>query len=383
MKSKITRRQWLMAAGAMAAAPWAARAADDGELMSWFQLPEGGLAASRVIKPAPPSLVEHGKIRAGLFTQPPRDLNLMQADLFSGPQAAWRRKRLMEWFGYGLILQDWYLGMIIIDAKLLPISAVYAVNRRDRTTFSHNLILGRVEIAAGPWNNRTWARGPGFELEFVHRLDQGRHEINLNAQRPGKPPVRGKLLLKEDQAAWPSFNASLPTVPPHFFYTHKAYLPAAGELRIGDEKVVLDPQRDLANLDEHRNYAQTPARWTWGTAGGYLGGKLLAFNLGDTGGVDQENWNENCLWAGNHLELLGPVRWSHDPKNPRHPWTVQEIHGRADLTFTPDNGKIVSAPPLGKCYQMAGNYNGFVMGNDGAKLEIQNFYGCAEHGDIG
>ncbi len=81
--------------------------------------------------------------------------------------------------------------------------------------------------------------------------------------------------------------------------------------------------------------------------------------------------------------LLGPVRWTHDRKNPRKPWAVKEIHGLADLTFTPDNGKIVSVPLLGKYYQMAGVYIGFVKDKDGRKLEVKNFYGCAENGAIG
>jgi len=373
-----------MAVAALVAAPISSRAEDRDELSRWFLYPEGGLSASRTIHPAPPRLVEQGKIRIGVFAQPPRDVNLLEGDIFrDGPKSAWRRKRLMEWFGYGLILRDWYLGMIIINAKFLPIAAVYAVNRRDRSTFSHNLATGRVKVAAGPWNDRTWARGSGFDLEFIHRLDQSLHEINLDLHRPGRPPVRGKLLLKEDLGARPSLAASLPTLAPYFFYTHKAYMPASGELEVGGEKIVLDPLRDLANLDEHRNYAQSPARWTWGTAGGDFEGKLLAFNLGDTGGIDQESWNENCLWIGDQIELLGPVRWSHDPQNRRYPWTVKEVHGRVQLTFTPDNGKIVSVPLLGRYYQMAGAYNGFVVSKTGEKREVRNFYGCAENGAIG
>ena len=385
MDGKINRRQCLKVGAALAAAaPFCSWADDSGELMKWFTLPAGGIAAARTIQPAPFRLVENGKIKAGIFGQPPQEINLFDAKIFrDGLKSAWHRKRLMEWFGYGIILRDWYFGMIIIDAKLLPISAVYAVNRRDKTTFSHNLIAGRVEIASGPWNGRTWARGPGFDLEFVHRLDQSRHEINLDVQRAGQPRVRGKLVLTEDMKTRPSLSASVPTIAPHFFYTHKAYMPISGELEVAGEKIILDPRSDLANLDEHRNYAQVPARWTWGTAGGDYKGKLLAFNLGDTGGTDQESWNENCLWIGDQFALLGPVKWSHDHKNPRNLWTVKEIHGLADLTFTPDNGKIVRVPLLGEYYQMAGKYNGFVKSKDGRELEVKDFYGCAENGDIG
>jgi hypothetical protein len=329
--------------------------------------------------------VEAGRIRAGLFAAPAGDANLLAAGLFQeGWGAAWRRKRLMEWFGYGLIMREWYLGMIIIDAKVLPISAVYAVNRRDRTTFSHDLLPGRVRVAANPWNDRSWARGPGYDLEFHHDLEEGRHELRLDLKRPGKPRVQGQLFLLEDMELRPSLNAVLPTRPPYFFYTHKACLPARGELEIGAEKIILNPGHDLANLDEHRNFAQTPAQWTWGTAAGYdRQGRLLAFNLGNTGGHDQESWNENCLWLDRRLELLGPVQWIHNRRDPFQPWTVTESHGRVQLTFTPDNGKIVSLPPLGRYYQMAGRYHGFVLLAQGERREINDLYGCAENGDIG
>lgn len=375
----------MTSAAVLAAAPFSAGAGQaDDELARWFLPPEGGLAGSRVIHPAPERLVERGKIRVGLFASPPAEADLLEADLFQdGIRAGWRRKRLMEWFGYGLIHPDWYLGMIIIDAKLLPIAAVYAVNRRDRTVFSHDLTGGRVKVAANPWRGRTGARGPGFKAEFVHLLAEGRHEIKLELERPRRPKLRGELVFYEDLERWPALVASLPTNAPHFFYTHKSFMTASGSLVIGDEKIHFDPGRDLANLDEHRNYADFPVRWTWGSGGGDDGGGLLAFNLGDTGGSDQERWNENCLWIGDRLELLGPVSWSHDLRDPRKPWTVTELHGRVKLEFTPDNGKVVSLPPLGGYYQMAGSYRGFVVDRAGARHEVRGLPGCAENGAVG
>ena len=383
MMHLIDRRQWLLSTAALAAAPLIARAAASRDLTDWFLLPPGGRAAARVIQPAPDQLVVDGKIRAGVFAAPPRDANLMDASLFVGPRAGWRRKRLMEWFGYGVITKDWYFGMIIIDAKLFPISSVYVVNRRDRTTFSHDLAAGKVKIARNPWNDQTWARGPGYDLEFTHHLEAGRNGIRLDMTRPGKPRVRGELALVEDPNQWKSLNCAVPTQPPYFFYTHKAVMTVAGNIEIGDEKIALDPVRDLANLDEHRNYAQSPAIWTWGTGAAYEpDGQLLSFNLGDTGGIDQEHWNENCLWIGDRLELLGPVKWTHNQRDPYQPWTVREADGRAELTLTPQNGKVVALPPLGKYYQMAGFYNGFVIDEAGRKHEVKDLYGCAEHGSV-
>lgn len=382
---RIDRRHFVAAGAAFAAAPLAARAARLDPLGAYFNMPPGGPANARVIQPQPDRLVTDGKILAGAFERPPRDSNLLEADLFQGgARGAWHRKRLMEWFGYGLRTPDWYLGTIIIDAKFLPIASVYLVNRRDKTSFSHDLTAGRVKIARNPWDDRTWARGPGYSVEFVHHLAEGKNEIIIDARMPRKPRVRGRITLTEDLVKMPALSAVVPTVPPHFFYTHKACMPAGGELEIGGEKITLDPGRDLAILDEHRNYAQAPAIWTWGTAGGSDDqGRFLAFNLGDTGGIDQQRWNENCLWVEDRLELLGPVVWTLDRKKTKKPWTVKDQAGRVDLTFTPQNGKDVNVPPLGRYFQMSGHYRGFVKDAAGEKRMVEDFYGCAENGHVG
>jgi|GEM_PF-62881 len=384
MTKRFNRRQMLLTTALLTAGSVSGRAKLNEGLSGWFHLPEGGINSARAIQPAPHRLVEDGKIHAGVFAAPAGQANLSEAELFRGPKALWRRKRLMEWFGYGVRLQEWYLGMIIIDAKLAPISSVYAVNRRDGTFFSHDMVAGRVKVAAGPWNDHSMARGPGYDLEFVHLLEKEKNAISLDLSMPGKPRIRGEIWLTEDMDKSPPLCAVVPTQPPYFFYTHKACMPAQGSVEIGNEKITLDPRRDMAILDEHRNYAQSPALWTWGTGAAYEGdGRLIAFNLGDTGGIDQEHWNENCLWTGDRLELLGPVKWSHNKKDPFQSWSVREIHGRAELRFSPQNGKTVSLPPLGKYYQMAGHYNGFLVDEQGERHEIENLYGCAENGAIG
>ena len=381
---RLNRRQCLITCATLMGSFSPKMSKSETGLKNWFELPEGGTDSVRTIQPAPERLVVDGKIRAGLFETPPKNANLLDAEMFRGPRAAWRRKRLMEWFGYGIITENWYLGMIIIDAKLVPISTVYVVDRRNGESFSHNLAAGRVSVAGGPWDDRTWAKGPGYYLEFTHNLERGKNGIRFDLRALGKPHMKGELELTEDMERLPSLSAVIPTQPPHFFYTHKACMPVGGTVDIGDEKVTLDPSRDLANLDEHRNYAQAPALWAWGTGAVQRGeGGLIAFNLGDTGGVDQDHWNENCLWIGNRMELLGPVEWSHNPKNPHEQWNVREVNGRVNMTFTPQNGKIVKLPPLGSYYQMAGAYNGFIIDEGGTRHQIVDVYGCAENGAIG
>ena len=76
----------------------------------------------------PPRICENGKIRLGQFNLPVKELNLSRARIMDGSLSFFP-----EFIGYGLTHPDWYLGAIIMDAKLLPRGgAVYLFGRKNR-----------------------------------------------------------------------------------------------------------------------------------------------------------------------------------------------------------------------------------------------------------
>ncbi len=63
------------------------------------------------------------------------------------------------------------------------------------------------------------------------------------------------------------------------------------------------------------------------------------------------------------------------------PWKFTDTENRLDLTFTPFKDRLAETK-LGiitsKVHQMFGRYNGFVVTDEGEKIEIRDLIGFAE-----
>ncbi len=385
----ISRRDAMKMGGAVAGAAAisprvaAARKELDADL---YIFPPEGQDGKRVIEPPPPSIVEDGKIRLGHFTEPCRDMNLLEAKLFKGGELTVSgRPRLQEWVGFGMVHDEWYFGSIIMDFKLLTIASVYAINRKTGDYFSHGGYDGGGDsrVAKTTWNDSTYMRKKNFYLEYQHDLGRGRHLIMIDIKGSGKKPaLKGELTLSEDLDHFQPQVISMPSPPKNYMYTHKAKMPTEGYVTVGDQRLEYAPERNFCNMDEHKSFPPMPASWTWGTAGGKSDdGTFMALNVSDNSMMDAEKWNENCVWVDGKISLLGPVEWEHDPKNTMKPWRVRERTGRMEAEFIPEGGKTLNLSPIGiKYYQKCGVFSGFLIGDDGVKRTFKDFYGPAENG---
>ena len=198
-----------------------------GRSESYFRFPASHGVAPRVTpEDAPARIVEDGLIRLGMFRTPVRQMNLPESRLLRGLGASWPMPPLMlEWIGAGIAHPDWYLGLIVVDAKVGSLAVLYGFNRNTREYFSHDRpgLRRQVKVANSTWNER---------LEEVQPL------VLLS-------PIEGG----------------------GFLYNHKVQMPTQGSLRIGNERVDFDPRRDLSNLDDLKIHVggtrlhQSPHPW--------------------------------------------------------------------------------------------------------------------------
>ena len=100
---------------------------------------------------------------------------------------------------------------------------------------------------------------------------------------------------------------------------------------------------------------------------------------------DESYWNENCVWLGGEMRLLGAIRFEVDPDDLMAPWRITEATGRVDLTFTPearfrnDNDFVIVDMDYS---QLSGSYSGFVTDGDDGRHVIEDAFGTAERGII-
>ncbi len=336
---------------------------------------------SGVRVPAPDRLVEGGRLRAGYYSSPARDPSLADA---GSPVTRWARQfRLKEWVAFGITHPDWYVSMIVQDAKYLASSALYAFDRRSGKLheYSRASFDRSVEIPRSLWKGRCRLEGKGYLMEFDHALERGEHRLRLALEgRGGAPSIEGEIALSQDLSRVEPLVVLAPVGARHFMYTHKAPMPASGELRIGGERAGFEPARDLGNLDEHKALYPYHTRWRWLTFVAFdARGGILGANLAEH--MTAPGFGENCAWFDGRLSRLGEPSFRFDRADPMKPWTITTVDGRASLRFVPE-GRKDERKEFGvariRYYQLCGRFEGWLADESGARRDVPGCYGVCE-----
>jgi hypothetical protein len=341
----------------------------------------------REISESPESIVIDGRIVNGIFRKPIRNMNFGDEKRPGGFMGnALRPFRLKEWLGFAIEHPDWYFTVFMQNAKCLASSNVFAYDRRNNVLITHERagLPGAVRMAANLLDDRSEHVESGYIVECYSHVDAGEHIIRVEIKETRrKPGVSAEIVLTEDLSRVQPLIVSFPVCGNNNMFTHKAPMPASGWFKIGGEEFECDPSRDIAIMDEHKSYFPYRTVWRWATFAGYdAAGRLVGVNIGDHDTIeDQEKHNENCLWIGNRMALLGAAAFEFDPKRHMEPWKIRELNGRAELTFHPQGDKVKNVS-LGvmdmKYFQPCGFFRGYIIDDGGARIEIKDMYGVAE-----
>lgn len=345
----------------------------------------------RTLQDTPPKIVENGKFHYGIFKSPFRILNILDADPLGlgglTPRAV-RKLRLKVWQHYAFVTPDFYFGTVILNAHFTANTFFLAFDRRSARLSQHRRMLmpRQAAVAETLFDGHSRVRAGGYSLDYFNHIDRGYHEIKVDIKAArGLPAVRGAVKVLENLDEVQPLIACLPLGKDRAMYTHKVVCPAEGELNVGGETVRIDPARDTALVDVHRATYPRHFWWKWANFAGFdSSGRIVGANLTDNLIKDQKNWNENAIWAGGKISLLGPVRFEFDPANTMKPWKMRDSEGRVELDFVPEAEKteILNLGIIRTNYrQPFGKFTGFLVDDSGARHEIRSVFGVAEHMD--
>ncbi|KUG22027.1 hypothetical protein ASZ90_008228 [hydrocarbon metagenome] len=344
----------------------------------------------RKVIPTPERMVENdGKINFGTFRTPFRNVNILDAPLYSSSSkvpAFWKKFRLKEWQHYGIITPTHYFGMVIFDAKFMGVSFFYAYDRIANNRFEHSVQLpGRASRIAGQvYDDSCEFKKKNYRLYFENRLKDGYHKIVIDIEgKKGLPAVKGEIKILEDLKTIEPLVQVSPITPFRPFYTHKVAAPAEGVIKMGNQEIVIDRKRDVALIDEQKTYYPYSSFWKWATSAGYDEyGELLAFNLCQNMIADDEDFNENCMWVGGKIYCLKAARFEFEKENIMRPWKIKTTDGSLELLFTSSGQraeKINAGFLVSDFHQPFGIYSGRFRDDSNRIYTMANFFGLTEH----
>jgi hypothetical protein len=337
-----------------------------------------------VLQETPEKAVVKGQAQFGRFGRPFRDLNLLDAECGIPRLLGLRRFRLKEWVHVALVHPEWYVSLILLDLRFLALSWLHLYDRRTGKAFEHERKLppGRFCAPANVWDHSGRFETSGYRVSVHNHLDRQVHRFDIEVgERRGLPAVAGSLALQEDPARTQPLVALLPLGTNRPMFTHKSACPVSGVLDVGGESVELTPDRTTGLLDYHKAYYPRHTFWRWATFAAIdATGSILGVNLTHNVIRDDTHFNENCIWHGNGISLVGAARFD-IPRDPSQPWTIRTEDGNVDVRLVPQGlrRERVNLGLVRSAYdQPYGLYSGTLTDSEGRRHNVENVFGLAE-----
>ena len=157
---------------------------------------------------------------------------------------------------------------------------------------------------------------------------------------------------------------------------------ADGTVQYGDQNFTFSDAFGV--LDWGRGVWTYDNTWMWGTASGKHQGKSFGFNIG-YGFGDLSNATENMIFYDGKAHKFDQVEFQIPKKGKQYDylkeWKLVSNDDRFYMTFTPILDRCDKVNLLfivSDQHQVFGKLNGYVILDDGTKLEIKNLLGSAE-----
>jgi Domain of unknown function (DUF2804), C-terminal/Domain of unknown function (DUF2804), N-terminal len=166
-----------------------------------------------------------------------------------------------------------------------------------------------------------------------------------------------------------------------FFYEQKiSGMPASGTAVVDGTVFELPPGQAFAVMDWGRGVWPDKLNWRWGSASGIVDDKVISFNIGNGFG-EMSAASENLIVYDGTAHKIDQVIWHYDSADYSKPWHFTSNDGRFEMTLDPvfdQNMDFNAIFKYGTLHKVYGNFSGFIILDDGRKIEIENMMGFAE-----
>lgn len=299
--------------------------------------------------------------------------------------------RLKEWDYYLVNDEEYAVALTVSDLGYIGLISASVMDFAESSFVTESELvimpMGRMGMPSSSDEGDVVFEGKRSKATFTHTPGGRRLSFEMRNFVPGED-LEVEFLLDEEPRD--SMVIATPWAEDElaFYYNRKIVgMRARGAFRRGAFVHEFDPADSFGLLDWGRGVWTYDNTWYWAVAQGRQGEHLIALNLG-YGFGDTSAASENMLFVDGICHKLDEVDFG-IPKNPdgsynyMEPWHMSESDGRLDLTFSPEIDRVdvinVAAVVQSDQHQIFGKLDGFVVMDDGTRLEIKGLRASAEH----
>jgi len=294
--------------------------------------------------------------------------------------------KIKEWDYYLINNDEFGIAFTIADNGYLGFISVSILDFKNKSheTFSNikPLPLGKFNMPESSLEGDVVFKNKKIELKFIKNNDKRVIACDIANFKDGKSLKCNIELTKEPEESM-VIATPFPKNRKAFYYNQKINcMRADGTVYLGEESIVFSDAH--AVLDWGRGVWTYDNTWFWGTASGKINNKQFGFNIG-YGFGDLSNATENMIFYDGKSHKFDQVEFI-IPKNGKKydflkEWEFTSNDNRFNFTFTPflDRfDKISLILLVSDQHQVFGMFNGYVVLDDGTKLQVNDLLGFAE-----
>ncbi|WP_425445920.1 DUF2804 domain-containing protein [Dethiothermospora halolimnae] len=325
------------------------------------------------------SLVTDGKFNFGTYNKPLVDINPLDAKVSKIPIPRFLKNiRLKEWNAFQLGNDRFFIFIAIMDIKkviLLKID-IYDKKEGKRYNYEKKVMPWAINIPKNLLNSKISYKNKNITINIYNKLKDKYIDIKFTiGQNKKLPKIEG--LLKGLAENTEPMVASIPFSKYSGMYSHKANCPMEGYLTIGEEKHNFKKGKSFLIIDDQKGYYPYIMKWDWVTASYYSEDKdLIGFNLTKNQSIDEEKYNENCIWINGKIYPLPPVKFLRE----KNKWYIRDSKGIVNLTFSVEMDNEIKTNMLivsSKYDGPFGWFNGYIKNSD-RKINMERVFGMGE-----
>ena len=297
--------------------------------------------------------------------------------------------RIKEW-DYYLIYNDTYGIALTLDDNsymgLVSVSILDFKNKREKTlSLMQWLTFGKRNFPSSSVTGDVSYSNNKVQMGFYH-VDGGRKLIVKMDNFHNKEKFECELLLTDEPRDSMVIVTPFPKNKKAFYYNQKIVgFKVEGFFKLGEFRYDFSSKDTRGILDWGRGVWTYKNTWYWGAGTRNVDGHEVGFNIG-YGFGDTSAASENVIFYDGVLHKIENVSFnipltSKGKYDYLKPWTFTSSDGRFEMEFTPilnrasrtDVGIICSDQN-----QVFGLFNGYMILDDGTKVEVKDFLAFAE-----